>query len=218
MAKIIPIMVLSLGLCAACAQTREEKMLDSLTQHFLTDREDAIALHQNLDFLGLPSNVDIERLTFDEPIRLYLVKTDSSLVQSGKFKVKTVSRPTDCWKLPFRYEGRYIATLEIDKVDGKFMLAELKQGDAARWDDAEKRVAKGKRKGTRMLAYGPRSYLHFPEIDEYNLLPMNNFDEKDTASAAALNSPLKINTDLVRKRLKDEVIKGHRAEKSGSMK
>ncbi len=78
--------------------------------------------------------------------------------------------------------------------------------DADTWIAVDKRVAKDKRHQTRILYYDNYRYLHFPEIDDYNLLPLRTWDEIDTVSEMARKSPLKLNTNKVRDQLKEHII------------
>lgn len=214
MARLTLLAMVLFGLCSAFGETPQEKrMLDSLIHRFLTNKEDAEGLHKKLGFFELPDSIDTEKIAFDEPLRCYRIRTDSTQVKSTNFKIKDITEALEGWRVPFKYDGRYVGTFSIEKIEGKFRVDELKQGNGHLWEVVEKRVGRDKkRKGTQFLRYGSQTYLHSPAIDEYNLLQMFklNHIKQDTVSQGALNSPLTINNDLARQQLRDEIIENHR--------
>jgi hypothetical protein len=210
MAGLMPMMIFAIGFCNVFGQNQEKKMLDSVLNRFVTDTGDAMGLHKSLKFLGLPSNLDVSSLTFDDPIRMYKFVIDTSLVKSTDFKIKNIIKPIDAWKVPFKYDGRYCSVLTIEKAEGNYVVGDLAQNDTEPWAKVEKLVGKDKRKRVKLLYLGGTSFFHFPDIDEYNILPLYLFDGLDTTSNVALSSPLKINAFKVREMLREEIFKGSR--------
>lgn len=218
MARLIPIMVFALATCSAFGQYEENKILDSLLNKFVTDKEDPMGLQRSLEFLGLPSNIDVSRLTFDEPIRMYAIINDPSLMTLKNFKINRVIKPLDGWKIPFKYDGNYCSSLQIEKVEGKYAVSDIKQYDTTQWINAERRAGKDKLGKRKLLRYRHNTFLHHPDVDDYNLLPLNQAEDLDTTSDIALASPLKLNSDKVRERLKADIINDLHSNRAGKSK
>lgn len=211
MVNLMPIILCTIGFCNALGQNQEKKMLDSLLNQFVTDRGMPLGLHRQLEFLGLPSNLDVSSLTFDDPIRMYKFQIDTSLVRSTDFKIKNVIMPLDAWKIPFKYNEHYCSSIMIEKSEGNYVISDIKQNDTEQWINVERRVAKDKRKNSKLLYYGNVQYLHFPEIDDYNLLPLQISEDVDTSSKDALNSPVKVNIKETRERLRKDIFNAARS-------
>ena len=60
--------------------------------------------------------------------------------------------------------------------------------------------------------------IHHPDVDDYNLLPLNQAEDLDTTSDIALASPLKLNSDKVRERLKADIINDLHSNRAGKSK
>ena len=218
MVNLMPIILCTIGFCNTLGQNQEKKMLDSLLDQFVTDTKDPMGLHRSLSFLGLPSNLDISGITFTAPIKIYRIIGDTSRMKSKGFKIDNIITPTGAWKVPFKYNGRYISSLTIEKIEGKYVVGDIKQNDTAQWIKVDKHVGKDKRRNTKLLRYRNLSFLHFPEIDEYNMFPQNTHYDLDTISTTALNSPLKLNTDKIREQFRNEIFEESRSIGARKMK
>jgi hypothetical protein len=205
-ASLTTALSLTIGFGIVSGQNQEKKLLDSLIHQFVVDTASPMGLHRSAVFLGLPINFDTSSLVFDDPMRMYAIINDTARMSSRNFKIASIIKPLDAWTVPFKYNGRYSSSLTFEKFEGKYTVGELVQDDTARWMNVESHVAKEKRKNAKLLHYGHLKFLHFPEIDEYNLFPLHTFYGLDTNSAIALDSPLKINCDTVRAQLKTGII------------
>jgi hypothetical protein len=191
-------------------RTKVPKKVQDLVDNWLKDGTVDLGFNQLNNAYKLDSSIRFEDLEADIPVQQYEINTE--ILKSGEdtLPISRIARPLYSWQVPIRKKsnGDYILSLTIVKRNTNYFIAgacetppKYWQRTKALWPDSSGFIP------IHISDY-PRSFLHFPKIDDYNLFPFSAAFGDDDSVAIAFdqstgeNKPLYTSPEVLNGKLK----------------
>lgn len=176
---------------------------------YLKDTTDTMSLNKIRDHFRIDSSIKQSDIEAGVPVHIFALDWNKFMNGADTFPLSTILIPKNAWQVPIRAHGKYLYILDIRKTPrlNFYHLSNLQYGD--RYHNESTRICWPESSGYIPIFIDcyTGEFWHFPQIDDYNLLSLdNNYSYSD--SVAALDQPTgEIKSSYVSPFMKDSKLK-----------
>ena len=155
----------------ALGQPQVPKDVQAIVDNYLKDTSCSMCFSEyNKSFYRLDPTLKLSDVQVGTPIQVFKIDTDKLMQNGVSIPISKVIFPTTFWEVPINALGKTLYTIKICSNEGPFLICGMGVGLSKDLDRAQETWLKNIPYAPIIIDAGPNLFLHFPQIDDYNLL------------------------------------------------
>jgi hypothetical protein len=178
--------------------TRAPKEVQDLVAAYLKDSTGSMSFTQSIEWGSIDPSIKLSEIEAETPVHEYDMNIKKILNEKDSIPISFVVKPINSWQVPIRARSKYLYIITIQKLKGHFSVVGM--SGASQWESVRTLWPESSGYIPILINIRTTQLLHFPQIDDYNLVTLRRgykladsvaiaFDESTGDNNASYISP-----------------------------